>query len=222
MFGYECAKCSQKRLTSYRAIHNDNTNDDINTAAGGAQAPVKPTQLPEIQTFFRPGYPIYIGDCDSSVKKDLNCGNNPKTSNNGKTAEQSVKLFKNQDSLSTPEHEDDVCNTCSKPLRTFSSDSGDELFIQKGNVLYHQGEKYFTCTTCAKIFPKKAQPTTHMRIHTGEKPYSCKTCGKSFSQQTTLKSHIRIHTGEKPYLCTICGKQYGHSSTLIRHKKNQH
>ena len=133
------------------------------------------------------------------------------------------KLTERQDSMSTPDHEDYVCITCNKHLskqvavhnRTFSSDSGDELFMQKGNLLIHKDQTYFTCTTCARIFPKRTQLSTHIRIHISDKPYSSESCSRSFSQQTTLNSHICIYTGEKPYLCTICGKRYGHSSTLI-------
>ena len=196
----------------------------MNTTAGRTQDPVKPAQIPEIQTFLRPGYPIFTGDCDSSLKVELDCGKNRKSTINGTTLEERLeKLSERQDSLSTPEHEYDVCITCNKHLskqvavhnRTFLSDSGDKLFMQKGNVLINKNQTYFTCTTCARVFPKRTQLFTHIRIHISDKPYSSETCSRSFSQQTTLNSHIRIHTGEKTYLFTICGKRYGHSSTLL-------
>ena len=133
------------------------------------------------------------------------------------------KLTERQDNRSTHQHEYDVCITCNKHLskqvavhnRTFSSDSGDELFMQKGNLLIHKDQTYFTCTTCARIFSKRTQLSTHIRIHISDKPYFSESCSRSFNQQTNLNSHIRIHTGEKTYLFTICGKRYGHSSTLI-------
>ena len=46
-----------------------------------------------------------------------------------------------------------------------SSDNCDDFFVQKGNLLFHKGETYFTCLTCARIFPTKARLTTHIRIH---------------------------------------------------------
>ena len=75
----------------YTASLNDNTRDGMNTAAGRTQDPVKPTQLPEIQTFLRPGYPIFTGDCDSSLKVELDCGKNRKSTINGTTLEESTE-----------------------------------------------------------------------------------------------------------------------------------
>ena len=70
MFRDQCAECSQERLTSqrYTASLNDNTRDGMNTTAGRTQDREKPTQVPGIQTFLRPGYPIFTGDCDSLLK----------------------------------------------------------------------------------------------------------------------------------------------------------
>ena len=61
MFRYQCAECSQERLTSHRytASLNDNTRNGMNTTEGRTQDLVKPTQMPEIQTFLKPGYPIF-------------------------------------------------------------------------------------------------------------------------------------------------------------------
>ena len=62
--------------SSLHALLNDNTINGMNTTAGRTQNPVKPTQLPEIQTFLKPGYPIFIGDCDSTLKVELDYGKN--------------------------------------------------------------------------------------------------------------------------------------------------
>ena len=58
MFRNQCAECSQERRTSqrYTASLNDNTRDGMNTTAGRTQDPVKPTQLPGIQTFLRENF----------------------------------------------------------------------------------------------------------------------------------------------------------------------
>ena len=109
MFRYQCVECSQERLTSqrYTASLNDNTRDGMNTTAGRIQDREKPTQLPEIQTFLRPGYPIFIGDCESSLKVELDYGKNRKSTINGTTLEESTleMLSEGQDNLSTPQHE---------------------------------------------------------------------------------------------------------------------
>ena len=271
MYRYQCSACSQKRLTSqlYSTPPKDNTKNNMNTAAGSSQGtksnPVKPTPLPGIHSIFRPGYHVNIGDCKSSVKIDLTCDKNRKSSINddniaghgsGHDSKQSdicvtcsqpiaehrprhtvekssscaahVEASPNQESKHSGTHTGKKNYSYSTTLKSFervkrlSSDNSDELFVQKGILLFHKDATYFTCTICARVFLKRAQLTTHIRSHTGDKPYSCETCAKSFSQHSTLTAHIRIHTGEKPYVCTICDRRYGHSSTLIRHKRSQH
>ena len=80
-------------------------------------------------------------------------------------------------------HKEEKSSTCSKCRKTFitkgslsrhtrcahesekrvSSDNCNDLFVQKGNLLIHKGETYFTCLTCARMFSTKARLTTHIR-----------------------------------------------------------
>ena len=76
----------------------------------------------------------------------------------------------------------------------------------------------YVCKYCAKVFPRSANLTRHLRTHTGEQPYQCKLCERSFSISSNLQRHIRnIHNKERPYNCSVCGRSFGQQTNLERH-----
>lgn len=78
----------------------------------------------------------------------------------------------------------------------------------------------YTCKFCAKVFPRSANLTRHLRTHTGEQPYQCKYCERSFSISSNLQRHVRnIHNKEKPYRCHLCERCFGQQTNLDRHLK---
>lgn len=91
------------------------------------------------------------------------------------------------------------------------------------NNSHHNGGKVkdrYACKFCAKIFPRSANLTRHLRTHTGEQPYQCKYCERSFSISSNLQRHVRnIHNKEKPYRCHLCERCFGQQTNLDRHLK---
>lgn len=78
----------------------------------------------------------------------------------------------------------------------------------------------YACKFCAKIFPRSANLTRHLRTHTGEQPYQCKYCERSFSISSNLQRHVRnIHNKERPHVCNICDRRFGQQTNLDRHLK---
>ncbi|CAF1271353.1 unnamed protein product [Didymodactylos carnosus] len=78
----------------------------------------------------------------------------------------------------------------------------------------------YSCSYCAKAFPRSANLTRHLRTHTGEQPYRCRYCDRSFSISSNLQRHIRnIHKRERPFRCTFCDKCFGQQTNLDRHMK---
>ncbi|XP_031634878.1 histone-lysine N-methyltransferase PRDM16-like isoform X2 [Contarinia nasturtii] len=88
---------------------------------------------------------------------------------------------------------------------------------------HHNGAKNkdrYACKFCAKVFPRSANLTRHLRTHTGEQPYQCKYCERSFSISSNLQRHVRnIHNKEKPYRCHLCERCFGQQTNLDRHLK---
>lgn len=91
------------------------------------------------------------------------------------------------------------------------------------NTSHHNGGKVkdrYACKYCAKVFPRSANLTRHLRTHTGEQPYQCKYCERSFSISSNLQRHVRnIHNKEKPYRCHLCDRCFGQQTNLDRHLK---
>ncbi|VDK83911.1 unnamed protein product [Litomosoides sigmodontis] len=78
----------------------------------------------------------------------------------------------------------------------------------------------YTCKFCAKVFPRSANLTRHLRTHTGEQPYKCQYCDRSFSISSNLQRHVRnIHNKEKPFRCNRCDRCFGQQTNLDRHTK---
>ena len=267
MFGYQCAECSQERIRTHHYtaslndntrgdINTDNTRRDINTAAGRTQDtdcnPVKPTQLPGIHTIFSSRYPFYIDECDSSIKDNLKCDKNIKSTINVSTTKGSplVGPIKNQDSLnidiaansSRPaSKKNDVCRTCHesfseevdvhKLIYTGEKSSSSIHTGEKSSSSIHTGEKSSSSihngeklsSRSADLFQNKGQLNAHNRcVHKGEKRFVCNICGKQFHFDSELAKHLVIHTASKPFFCNICGKSF--KSELIRsqHVRNIH
>ncbi|OWF42724.1 zinc finger protein 658-like [Mizuhopecten yessoensis] len=74
------------------------------------------------------------------------------------------------------------------------------------------------CHVCAKVFLKKQDLKSHLKVHSDARPFNCDLCPKAFNHKSTLTNHRRIHTGEKPYGCEICKKGFTFLSSLQRHK----
>ncbi|KAM3858518.1 uncharacterized protein ACN63O_018093 [Diretmus argenteus] len=101
-----------------------------------------------------------------------------------------------------------VCGVCGEPL-----ESAESLVTH----LQSHRETSGKCLVCGKSFQNME---THMRSHTGIKPYSCSICAKRFPRPGALRRHKKIHTGERPYVCKYCGKAFIESSALKTHIKS--
>ncbi|VDN94289.1 unnamed protein product [Brugia pahangi] len=92
--------------------------------------------------------------------------------------------------------------------------------ISSAPMLSKSARDRYTCKFCAKVFPRSANLTRHLRTHTGEQPYKCQYCNRSFSISSNLQRHVRnIHNKEKPFRCDRCDRCFGQQTNLDRHTK---
>mmetsp|Transcript_16219 Transcript_16219/g.29163 ORF Transcript_16219/g.29163 Transcript_16219/m.29163 type:complete len:130 (+) Transcript_16219:17-406(+) len=65
-------------------------------------------------------------------------------------------------------------------------------------LLFDRGSKRkfrprHVCEFCGKVFQKKGNWRTHMRVHSRDKPFVCEYCGRGFSQKSNMKRHTKLH-----------------------------
>ncbi|VDI20233.1 Hypothetical predicted protein [Mytilus galloprovincialis] len=114
--------------------------------------------------------------------------------------------------------------------------------------LLQDENKKIECDICNKVFPRKKELRSHMKIH--KKSFPCEICGQVFQRSHSLKMHYkksnngkqnkcsycdetftqlckmhvheRVHTGETPYSCNICGENFSHSVECRLHMRKNH
>ena len=66
----------------------------------------------------------------------------------------------------------------------------------------------YTCTICAKMFPRRYDLKKHLVMHNTDRKFQCPECDKMFDFSPAFDAHLREHTGELAYRCTECGERY--------------
>lgn len=90
--------------------------------------------------------------------------------------------------------------------------------LEKSKVPGNDGQNYYKCEECTKIFRHSYNFLRHQTIHTGIRPFFCHICGKSFRVSGGLQRHINEHHyGVKKYACEVCGKKFAAKATRDDH-----
>ncbi|XP_053382584.1 early growth response protein 1-like isoform X2 [Mercenaria mercenaria] len=76
---------------------------------------------------------------------------------------------------------------------SLTMEQGEQLVLDKQNVIMSDPHKKFICPVCNKGFTRPNHVTIHMQRHTGERPFECHICGKKLSRMSTLREHMVLH-----------------------------
>jgi uncharacterized C2H2 Zn-finger protein len=113
-----------------------------------------------------------------------------------------------------------------KPFHCFVCQKG---FLTRPAMHAHvqdeHGDASWECEQCKKVFKKKGNYTTHLKlVHGNLETIACDVCGKEFKTRKYLKQHYVIHTGEKNYICPVkvCGKAFAQNHVRRSHVGKMH
>lgn len=114
----------------------------------------------------------------------------------------------------SPKDEKIFCSNCCKMILKINFKKHMEQHQRKA-CPFAQDEKV-TCNICCKEV-SKSQLRHHRRSHLSR--FSCPVCNKVFNRKDNLKTHLRLHTHEKRFNCSVCGKAFNQKVELHQHSK---
>ena len=106
------------------------------------------------------------------------------------------------------------CSTCSKMILkvNFKRHMRDHKQVNLSSLAHNK----VVCDICSKEVTK-SQMRHHRRGHFSQFP--CPLCNKVFNRKDNLKTHLRLHNDGKQFECNVCGKKFNQKVELVLHRK---
>lgn len=111
--------------------------------------------------------------------------------------------------------------TCPICRKTFVGETPFQEHFRNG-ICVRERSKWFQCVYCAKIFLRKKNLLSHVRVIHPKSPvvFECDICGQTYTRKHSLYVHMRNGDHQTSWQCEFCSAKFTRKSANTNHLTN--